>query len=130
MDVMPQSACLVVNPIIVYSYGFLFNCTTLGQASDTSTGYITQLFKTGDSSQPENFRDITITSNVGKLFNLILNSRLDKLLEENKLINKLQIGFTKNARTKDHMLVLKTLIDKFKNKSDDKRHSTLLSTQV
>ena len=32
-----QSACLVVNPITVYSYGFLFNCTTVGRASDSMT---------------------------------------------------------------------------------------------
>ena len=30
MDIMRQSACLVLNPITVYSYGFLFNCTTVG----------------------------------------------------------------------------------------------------
>ena len=30
MDIMRQSACLVVNPITVYSYGFLFNCTIDG----------------------------------------------------------------------------------------------------
>ena len=30
MDIMWQSACLVVNPITVDSYGFLFNCTTVG----------------------------------------------------------------------------------------------------
>ena len=35
LDVMRQSACLVLNPITVYSYGFLFNCTTVGQASDS-----------------------------------------------------------------------------------------------
>ena len=34
MDVMRQSACLVVNPVTVDSFGFLFNCTTVGQASD------------------------------------------------------------------------------------------------
>ena len=33
LDIMRQSACLVLNPITVYSYGFLFNCTTVGQAS-------------------------------------------------------------------------------------------------
>ena len=33
MDIMRQSACLVVNLITVNSYGFLFNCTTVGQAS-------------------------------------------------------------------------------------------------
>ena len=37
MDIMRQSACLVVKPITVYSYGFLFNCTTVGQASDSMT---------------------------------------------------------------------------------------------
>ena len=34
---MRQSECLVLNPITVYSYGFLFNCTTVGQASDSMT---------------------------------------------------------------------------------------------
>ena len=37
MDIMCQSACLVVNSINVESYGFLFTCTTLGQASDLMT---------------------------------------------------------------------------------------------
>ena len=37
LDVMRQSACLVLNPITVYSYGFLFNCTTVGHASDSMT---------------------------------------------------------------------------------------------
>ena len=35
LDIMRQSACLVLNPIKVYTYGFLFNCTTVGQASDS-----------------------------------------------------------------------------------------------
>ena len=37
LDIMRQSACLVLNPITVYSYGFLFNCTTVVQASDSMT---------------------------------------------------------------------------------------------
>ena len=37
LDIMRQSACLVLNPITVYSYGFLFNCTTVGQVSDSMT---------------------------------------------------------------------------------------------
>ena len=34
---MRKSACLVLNPITVYSYGFLLNCTTVGQASNSMT---------------------------------------------------------------------------------------------
>ena len=37
LDVTRQSACLVLNLITVSSYGFLFNCTTIGQASDSMT---------------------------------------------------------------------------------------------
>ena len=37
LDIMRQSARLVLNPIMVYSYGFLFNYTTVGQASDSMT---------------------------------------------------------------------------------------------
>ena len=37
LDIMRQSACLVLNLIMVYScYGFLLNCT-VGQASDSMT---------------------------------------------------------------------------------------------
>ena len=34
VDVLRQTACLVVNPIKVNSYAYLFNCTTVGRASD------------------------------------------------------------------------------------------------
>ena len=37
LDIMRQSACLDLNPILVYSYGFLFYCTTVGQTSDSMT---------------------------------------------------------------------------------------------
>ena len=35
MDIMRQSACLVVNPIMVYRFGFLCNCTMVGHAPDS-----------------------------------------------------------------------------------------------
>ena len=34
IDLLLQTACLVVNPIKVNSYAYLFNCTTVGRASD------------------------------------------------------------------------------------------------
>ena len=37
MDAMRWSACLFINPIAVYSYGFLFNFMTVGQALDSVT---------------------------------------------------------------------------------------------
>ena len=34
INVMRQTACLVVNPIKVNGFAYLFNCTTVGRASD------------------------------------------------------------------------------------------------
>ena len=34
IDVLRNMACLVVNPVKVNSFAYLFNCTTVGQASD------------------------------------------------------------------------------------------------
>ena len=34
IDVLRQTACLVVNPIRINSFAYLFNCTTVGRASD------------------------------------------------------------------------------------------------
>jgi hypothetical protein len=47
------------------------------------------------------------------LFNNILNIRLDNFFKKNRLIHQSQIGFTQNARTADHVFILKTLIDKY-----------------
>ena len=34
IDVLRQTACLVVHPIKVNSFAYLFDCTTVGRASD------------------------------------------------------------------------------------------------
>ena len=38
INVMRQSACLVINPITVDSFASLFNCTPVGRASDSMMG--------------------------------------------------------------------------------------------
>ena len=37
LDIMRQTACLVINLIIVDGYASLFNCTTANRASDSNT---------------------------------------------------------------------------------------------
>jgi hypothetical protein len=78
-------------------------------------GYITPIFKMDNPRLPQNYRGITITNGIGKLFNIILNKRLDNFLLDNNIIHESQIGFTKKARTSDHLFVMKCLIDKYIN---------------
>ena len=37
LDIMRQTACLVINPIMVEGYAALFSCTAVVQASDSMT---------------------------------------------------------------------------------------------
>ena len=39
LDIMRQTACLVINPIIADSYASLFTCTTADRASDLMTAF-------------------------------------------------------------------------------------------
>jgi hypothetical protein len=55
----------------------LFNCCLISgkYPSQWTTGLVTVLHKSGDISDPNNYRGITITNTIGKLFNSILNAR-------------------------------------------------------
>ena len=79
-------------------------------------GIVSNLFKKGDRYDPNNYRGLTITSCMSKLFSIVLNRRLENYLKINGIIKPHQIGFKKGARTTDHIFVIKTLMDKFRNK--------------
>ena len=54
-----------------------------------------------------------MSSCLGKFFSSILNQRLLKFAENKDLIHPSQIGFLKSNRTSDHILTLRTLIEKY-----------------
>jgi exonuclease III len=75
-------------------------------------GYISPIYKSGNPLDPSNYRGITITSCIAKVFNSVMNNRLDEYLTDNQIIHESQIAFKKKSRTSDHMFILRTLIDK------------------
>ena len=83
-------------------------------------GLITPIFKSGDKSDPNNYRGICVSSNLGKLFCNIINTRLVHFLTEHNVLSKSQIGFLPNYRTSDHIFTLHTLIDKYINQNKTK----------
>ena len=84
--------------------------------SQWASGRIMSLHKKGDVSDPANYRGITMSSCLGKLFNSILNSRLYAFMEKNNIIPQEQIGFKRNHRTADHIFILKNLLESYKKK--------------
>ena len=62
---------------------------------------------------------ITINSCFSKLFALLLNNRLKNFINKEDALKFNQIGFSKGFRTADHVLTLKTLIDKYLDRNQN-----------
>ena len=79
---------------------------------DWALGIIIPLFKSGDASDTNCYRGITINSCLSKLFMMLMNVRLQDFCNQQGIIHFNQIGFTKDFRPADHVFTLKTLVDK------------------
>ena len=78
---------------------------------------ITPIPKSGKIEKPDNCQGITINICLRKLFNLLLNNRLLCFVNEKNILKSNQIGFRKGFRTADHVLTIKTLMDKYLSES-------------
>ena len=61
--------------------------------------YITPIFKDDDSFDPNNYRGISVSSCLGKLFTLIMNERYIKFLDDENVSSDCQTGFRRDYRT-------------------------------
>ena len=68
------------------------------------------IFKSGDANDPSNYRGITVTSVLAKLFAMMLEARSSQWAETQKLRAEGQAGFRKDHRTTDNVFIISTLI--------------------
>ena len=105
---MVQCICKLFN--LVYESGCY--------PSQWSESMIKPLFKSGSENDPSNYRGISISSCLSKLFSRVLYNRLDTYIFKNDILVNNQIGFRKSFRPTDHVYTLKSMIDKsFRNKT-------------
>ena len=64
----------------------------------------------GDHADPGNYRPIALMSNLFKIYQSILNSRISKFVEKNKLLSDLQYGFRPNRSILDAHFVFNDVI--------------------
>eukprot|EP00105_Crassostrea_gigas_P042815 XP_019926963.1 PREDICTED: uncharacterized protein LOC109619995 [Crassostrea gigas] len=90
----------------------LFNCIlqTCFFPESWSSSIIVPVFKKGDKSDPNNYRGISLVSNMCKLFTSVLNNRLITWSDENDVITDAQFGFKSKCGTSDAIFALHTLI--------------------
>ena len=90
----------------------LFNACLQHGIYPWTTSTITPIPKGGDPYNPDNYRAIALGSCIGKLFSSILLQRINDFRSHCCPDEPNQLGFKKYAQTSDHILTLKTIIDK------------------
>ena len=74
---------------------------------------INPIHKEGPKENPDNYRGICVMNSLLKVLCTMMHNRLNEYCEQNNLINKGQIGFKKGSRTSDHVLTLKSIVNKY-----------------
>ena len=87
---------------------------TCGVPESWCSGVIHPIFKSGDVNDANNYRGITVTSVLAKLFAMVLETRMSQWTEDRALRADGQAGFRKDHRTTDHVFIMRTLIQNAK----------------
>jgi hypothetical protein len=106
---MLDNICLKnICEFIAKPLSLLFNkCFELGHfPSHFKIAKIVPLYKSGDRGAPENYRPISLISNLSKIFEKIIKKRIIKYLEKYKFIAENQYGFQEGKSTEDAMTEL------------------------
>lgn len=97
-------------PILVNLFNLVFDSGIIPQT--WTSGIIKPIYKNrGSSTDPENYRPIRLLSCMGKLFTAVLNTRLQKYIDNCEIMEPSQAGFRKGFATIDNIFVLHNLID-------------------
>ena len=77
-------------------------------------------FKKGDRFQCENYRPISLLSNISKIFERVVYNRIEEFLTSTKQLYPLQFGFRKNFST-NHALL--SIVEQVREAMDSKMYS-------
>ena len=77
---------------------------------------ITPVFKKGSKNDPDNYRAISLTDSICKIFMNILATRLNHWSEENRVLDESQAGFRQKYSTVDNVFNLMALVQKYLSK--------------
>ncbi len=110
-DSIPNEIIRASAPIMIEALSSLFNKILASGVYPHSwnNSNLILIHKKDNPLDPANYRGISITSCISKLFNSIINERILAVLMPK--LNRYQHGFTPGRRTSDPILIMKTLID-------------------
>ena len=115
LNEMIKSALPFMSSFITFAFNVILDSGKF--PSKWKEGIVIPIHKNGSQVDPNNYRGITLSSCLGKLFCHVLNNRINSELESKSFLKQEQAGFRKNHRTSDHIFILRTIIDKYVLKS-------------
>ena len=75
--------------------------------------YVTPIYKKGDRHNPENYRPISVTPTLAKIFERLLLEQMSEHFDMNKIINKNQFGFQKQKSCLNKIIALTEKINHY-----------------
>ena len=88
-------------------------------------GFIVSVHKKGPTTDPGNYRPLSMLHCLGKVYSRVINNRLMATCENNGLLHDAQNGFRRGRRCEDHLLTLRqTLASRKKAKSSTYLYGT------
>lgn len=116
-DILKEIAPYIIEPLT-----FLINQSFQSGSfpEEFKMAIIKPLYKSGDKTEPVNYRPISLISNLSKIFEKILKTRIESYLDKYRIISKNQYGFKKAVSTEDAMAAL---IGKIYNSLDKSKPS-------
>ena len=103
-----------IAPMLLALFNNVFS--TANSPSSWKTSAIIPIHKSGPSNIPGNYRGISITNTMYKIFSGIINKRLYDWAEENNKIDESQAGFRKGYSAVDNIFCLQAMVQKYLSK--------------
>ncbi len=115
----------IISKFISKPLEFIFNnCMTIGiWPNGLKCAEILPIHKSGDKYKTNNYRPISLISNIAKVFEKIIHKRIYNFITDSKIIAKNQYGFLKNKGTKDAIVAITSFI----YTNIDKNNSTVIA---
>lgn len=80
--------------------------------SEFKIAIIKPIFKKGDRNKPENYRPISIITNITKVFEMVLRERINNYLKKFDILSPKQFGFREGKSTQDAITYFTTEMNK------------------
>ena len=100
-------------PFLLKLYNRIFNRAEYPR--DWGTSIITPIYKGGNKNIASNYRGITLTNILAKIYSQILSNRLNSWTDRHEKISNCQFGFQKGKSTVDCIFIFHSIVYKMLN---------------